>query len=149
MINDVNEPTAANNPFISIFSDEQHIVYRDSTGTVWDSYYDIGYGWFVQQINLGGMTSGPTAAGVPCFSVYNNEQHVTYRDSSGYIRDAYYNGSWNLQQINLSGVTAGTAAVGDPFVSVYNSQHHFVYRDGSGILQDSYYNAGWYLQEIN
>ncbi len=46
------------------------------------------------------MTNGPAVAGDLFVTVYDNQQHFTYRDAKGNIQDCWYGGSWNLQQIN-------------------------------------------------
>jgi hypothetical protein len=149
---------AAGAPFLFVFGQQQHFVYRDAAGTIWDSWYDgVFDNWNLQQINLpGGRTNGPAAAGDPFVSVYNNQQHFAYTDGGGHIQDAWYDGatnSWNLQQINLpGGRTNGPPAVDDPFVSVYNNQQHFTYRDSGGGVQDAWYDGAtgsWNLQQIN
>ena len=41
-------------------------------------------------------------------SVYNDQQHFTYRDQGGNLQDAWYGtNGWHLQQINLGGMTRG------------------------------------------
>jgi hypothetical protein len=91
--------------------------------------------WYRQQINSGGVTTGPVALGEPNSFIYDNQAHVLYRDNAGKIWDSFYNGvarTWNLQQINLGGVTTGSAAVGDPYSFIFNNQAHVLYRDGAG-----------------
>jgi len=109
--------------------------------------------WNMQQINANGLTNGPQTVGYPYVSVYNNQQHVGYRDSKGNIWDSFYRpdtGNWNLQQINNGGVTNGPAAVAGPFVGVYQDQVHFAYIDAAGNIMDSWYNGnGWAVQKIN
>lgn len=89
--------------------------------------------WSLQQINLGGKTSGPKAVGDPFVSVFNGQEHFAYRAEGGAIWDAWYDpGSnhWNLQEINLGGNTGGALAQVGPSVGVYNNQQHFVYVSG-------------------
>ncbi|MBV8277450.1 MAG: hypothetical protein JO170_19625, partial [Verrucomicrobia bacterium] len=157
---------ARGEPFLSVFGQQLHFVYRDGMGIIWDSWYDgVFDNWNLQQINLAGpmnsgRTSGLAAVGDPFVSVYNNQQHFVYRGPAGTILDAWYDGAtatWNLQQINLAaptnnGRTSGPATVSDPFVSVYNNQQHFVYRDATGAIQDAWYDgadASWQVQQIN
>jgi hypothetical protein len=134
---------------------EQHFVYVDSEGTIWDSWYDVeNDNWNLQQINGGGLTDGPPAVVVP-FSADSmglpREGHVPYRDSAGIIWDSWYdveNDNWNLQQINAGGLTNGPPAVVGPFVS----KMHFIYLDAAGLIWDSSYdglNNVWNLQQIN
>jgi C1A family cysteine protease len=141
-------PVAASDLNIAVYNNQHHVAYRDASGVLWDSYYDRG--WFIQQINLGGLTAGPAAVGIPYIATSNlNQQHFVYRDGSGKIWDSWYDGSWHLQQINLGGKTTGPAATGDPVFSVYNNGQHNVYRDNSGKIWDSWYDGNWHLQQIN
>jgi hypothetical protein len=150
-------PVAITAPFVSVFGQQEHVSYRDSGGTIWDSWYDGGSNsWNLQRINgSSGVTSGPTAAQGPFVWVYNQQQHFTYLDSSGTIWDSWYdggNGSWTLQQNNAGGLTSGPPAVGDAFASVFAQQQHLAYRDGSGTIWDAWYDSGsnrWSLQQIN
>ena len=107
--------------------------------------------WSLQQINDGGVTSGPPATGSLFVCDYGDQQHFTYIDGSGNIQDSWYSGSgWNQQKINNGGMTNGPSAASNLFVSVYNNQQHFSYIDGSGNIQDSWYSgSGWNQQKIN
>ena len=97
-------------------------------------------------------------------SVFNDQQHFTYRDQNGNLQDAWYGGgAWHLQQINDangSGATvpgeyiavslATAAAVGGVFVCSFNGQDHFAYLDANGTIQDCWYDgSSWHLQQIN
>ena len=144
------------NPASFIYNNQTHVLYRDVAGKIYDSWYDGGAGhWNLQQINLGGVTSGPAALSDPAPFIYNNQSHVLYRDAAAKIWDSWYDGGtghWNLQQINLGGVTGGPGAVGDPASLIYNNQSHVLYRDASGEVWDSWYDGGtgqWNLQEID
>jgi hypothetical protein len=45
-------PTSTNAPFVSIYNDQQHVVYIDSAdGAVWDIFYDGSGHWNLQKIN--------------------------------------------------------------------------------------------------
>jgi len=87
-----------------MYNQQWHVLYRDADGVVWDSWYDGPAGrWNLQQINAGGLTTGRRAAGDPVTSVYNQQQHVIYRDDDGVLWDSWYDGPnshWNLQKIN-------------------------------------------------
>ncbi len=151
-----NGPAASTDAFVSVFGAQQHFGYRDSTGNVWDAWYDSGKdAWNIQQVNDSGLTSGPTAAAGPGISVYGEQQHFAYLDNSGAIRDAWYDlgsNAWNIQQLTAGGLTDGPAAAGDPFVSVYGQQQHIGYRDANGTIWDAWYDGGsnsWNLQTIN
>jgi hypothetical protein len=166
-------PLASSNPTVSTFQQQQHFVYIDSLGVLWDAWYDgVANKWGLQQINAGGLTNGPAAVSDPVISVFGRQQHFCYLDGRGAIWDSWYDGvsnQWNLQQINLSGLTNGPAAVGPDRVGfftglilippqrhfavwVYNDQQHFTYFDVNGIVWDSWYdgvNGEWNLQQIN
>ena len=112
--------------------------------------------WSLQKISNGIAWSEPGAVEDITYEifvcVYNDQQHFTYRDASGNIQDAWWDGNrWHLQKINNRGMTPGPPAEGDQFVSVYSNQQHFTYRDTSGNIQDCWYDGSgkWNLQQIN
>ena len=171
-------PLATGDPFACVFvpssaphtNGQQHIGYRDFSGTIWNPWYDpVTNKWNLQQINVGGRTNGPPAVGGPFVWAYSNsisgsdfqdQLHFTYRDINGVILDSWYDGAtnnWNLQQINLGGKTDAPQAVGDPFVSVFFAaqqvlQQHIAYRDNAGAIWDCFYDSqsdGWTKQQIN
>ena len=168
-------PLAAGGLFVCVYNDQQHFAYLDGSGNIQDCWYDGSGNWNLQQINNGTgptapgeyvATDGPAAAGDLFVSVYNDQQHFTYRDANGNLQDCWYDGSgnWNLQQINNangSGATvpgeyiatsqATAPAAGGVFVCPYNDQQHFAYLDGSGNIQDCWYDGSgnWNLQQIN
>jgi uncharacterized protein YdeI (BOF family) len=183
-------PPAEGDLFVSVYGGQHHFAYRDASGNIQDVWYD-GSKWDLQQItNAGGL--GPTVLAVPAVpgvpavpavpvvspgttppakgdlfvSVYGGQHHFAYRDASGNIQDAWYDGSeWHPQQITNAGGGGRTvptetglyitspaptpAAKGDLFVSVYGGQHHFAYRDASGNIQDVWYDGSeWHPQQI-
>src|SRR5260370_41243912 len=84
---------------------------QDSTGGVSSIWRNPDGSWSAEQ-NLGGhAASDITAAVVPLamgsslfVSVYDGQQHFTYRDSTGGLQDAWWGGSsWNLQQLSEGG----------------------------------------------
>ena len=155
-------PPAASGLFVSVYNDQQHFAYLTAQGTIMDAWYGNG-GWNLQQINSGTdggpgtpRTDAPAAVDSLFVSVYNDQQHFTYRDAGDNIQDAWYGSDgWHTQQINngaLSGLgkTPGPPALGGLFVSVYNNQQHFVYLAEGGTLVDAWYGTGgWNLQQIN
>jgi hypothetical protein len=153
-----NGPAAAGDPFVSVFGDQQHFVYRDADGAIWDAWFNGDNGtWNIQRINAGadGKTFAPPAVADPFVSVFGQQQHFAYRADGGAIWDAWFNGAndtWNQQQITAGGVTAGPPAAGNPFVSVLGQQQHFVYADAFGVLWDAWFDGGdgtWKLQQVN
>ncbi len=97
-------------------NNQQHFTYRDASGNIQDVWYDGG-GWNLQQLTGTTPTcpqpglctaneqirvfAAPAATGNVFASVYKNQQHVTYRDTSNNIQDVWYDGSggWNLQEL--------------------------------------------------
>jgi hypothetical protein len=141
---------AVGTPFVSAFNDQQHFVFQNNDGVIWDSYYEqADNGWHFQQINYTGIP----ASGGAFVSVFDSadQQHFAYTDSVGNLWDSFYRGnddSWHLQQIN----TGGHTPVDGIFVSAFHDQQHFVWRDGSGSIWDSFYAQGgnsWHFQQIN
>ncbi len=143
-------PPAAGDPAVVSYNDQMHVCYRDTSGLIQDAWYDGHGNWNLQQLTGGGNTDGPTAAGDPALVSYNDQMHVCYRDTSGLIQDAWYDGhgNWNLQQLTGGGNTDGPTAVGNPAPVSYGDQMHVCYRDTSGsllpgvaagLIQDAWY----------
>ena len=162
--------------FVCSFNDQDHFAYLDANGNIQDCWYDGSTGkWNLQQINRGNgptvageyvATNGPAAAGDLFVSVYNGQQHFTYRDQNGNLQDAWYDGgAWHLQQINDANGAGATVpseyiatplatapAAGGVFVCPFNDQDHFAYLDANGNIQDCWYDGStgkWNLQQIN
>lgn len=177
-----NGPASGINLFVTVYNDQQHFTYAYN-GNIQDAWYDGAAGaWNLQQINnptgepaIPGefvATNGPLAMGTALtghlfVSVYNNQQHFTYRDTHGNVQDAWYDGDanqWRLQQINnpnnspaipgeyIATNGPGSFGAGPVFVSIYNNQQHFVYVDVNSNIQDAWYDGSantWNLQQIN
>ena len=138
---------------------EQHFIYVDRDGIIWDASKDfISHNWTLQKINGGGQTNGPaTASSVFAFNFTeptNEQMHYLYLDKSGTIWDSWHDGEkseWNLQQINAGGNTNGPAATGRPFgwqgIVTYDHtggnhfQQHITYRDTNGLIWDAWYQG--------
>ena len=158
--------------FVCQYNDQDHFAYLDVNGNIQDCWYDGS--WNLQQINRGVgatvsgepvMTNGPAVAGDLFVSVYNDQQHFTYRDARGNVQDCWYDGPnnrWNLQQINnangsgatvagepIAAASATAPAVSGLFVCQYGNQDHFAYLDANGHIQDCWYDGSWNLQQIN
>jgi hypothetical protein len=156
--------SAAADPFVSVFSNQQHVGYRDSEGTIWDSWYDpTANTWKLQKINAGGNTTGPAAIAGPSIGVYTNQQHFAYVDTNGNIWDSWYDGdanTWKLQKINAGGNTSGPTAsgrsemgdIGPVSIWVAGSQQHFTYLGMDSVVYDAFWDTSsnsWHLQKIN
>lgn len=141
--------TAVGSPFVSAFNDQQHFVFRNRDGTIWDSYYvRQDNSWHMQPIN----TAGAPAAGDMFVSVFAaaDQQHFVYQDRLGNIWDSFYvrgDDAWRYQPID----THGHVPAGGVVVSAFYDQQHFVWRDGTGRIWDSYFSQAdnnWHFQEI-
>jgi hypothetical protein len=170
--------------FVSVYDGQQHFTYRDSTGGLQDAWWGGRVGIFNNFLREGPWSAGeyviPTHGPEPTpgslfVSVYNDQQHFTYRDHNSNLQDAWWGGgNWHLQQINdangrgatvtndtyIAGdhtlsdhnqlVKATAPAVGGLFVCPYNNQHHFAYLDDRGGIQDVWFDGNnWHLQQIN
>ena len=121
--------TAVGTPFVSAFNDQQHFVFRNRDGTIWDSYYIRGAGWHMQPIN----TAGPPAAGDMFVSVFTaaDQQHFVYQDRLHNIWDSLYvrsQDAWRFNVIDTQNHVPAGAAV----VSAFYDQQHFVWPDAAG-----------------
>jgi hypothetical protein len=86
-----NGSTAAGDPFVAVFNNEFHVVYRGPAGVLLDAWYERASNtWRLQQINLSGLTNGSAAAGDPFVAVFGGEFHVVYRDPAGVLLDAWF-----------------------------------------------------------
>jgi hypothetical protein len=165
----------------SVFLDtQQHFVYRDKEGLVWDSFYEnvSGHGhpqgWNFQQIPTVDSNKNQHFAASDIFvSVFlDTQQHFVYRDKEGLVWDSFYENvsghghpqGWNFQQINTSEHdtdkecgSSPPSAASDVFVSVFlNTQQHFSFRDNSGVIWDYFFenasghghSPGWHCQQI-
>ena len=152
---------AESQPFVCVFTDQQHFTYLDGNGNLQDVWYDGPTNrWNLQQIN-NANGNGPTVPGefiasaeatapaeIGLFvSTFTDQQHFTYRDGNGNLQDVWYDGpnnQWNLQQINnangkgptvpgefIAVPSAPAASLINPFVCTFTDQQHFVYRSGA------------------
>jgi hypothetical protein len=147
--------------FVSAFGDEQHFTYRDASAQLQDAWLD-GNNWHLNQLSDGAAavsgeyvipTAGPMPApGNPFVSVYDDQQHFTYRDFNGTVQDAWRDANgWHLRQINHTDDTGATApAAGGLFVATHNNEHHFTYLDAHGSIHDVWFDSNnWHRQQIN
>jgi hypothetical protein len=149
-------PPAVSGPFIGVFTDQQHFVYLDNQGNIWDSFYIAhNNSWNLQQINKDGNQNWPTAR-IDHVSIWtsNNDtqQHFTYLGMDFAIYDAFWDGNkWSLQKINAGGNTGAPLSESTPFACVFGSQQHIGYSDRDGNLWDCWNdgNGNWTPQQIN
>jgi CubicO group peptidase (beta-lactamase class C family) len=154
-------PPPAGDPFVSVFGQQQHFVYSDLFGVIWDAWHDGGDGqWKLQQINAAGATTAPlladpTDSRAIFVNTLSQQQHFAYGDQTGAIWDVWYDAgtnTWSQQRVNAGDRTKGPAAVSGPFTSVFGQQMHFTYTDEVGGIWDAWYDAAnnaWNLQLIN
>jgi predicted nucleic-acid-binding Zn-ribbon protein len=166
-------PKGISGPVVNSFTghDQQHFVYRDADGIVWDEYYcpgcndaNGGYPWRLQQINCGADSDGscrfkngdavsaaPAADAGPVVVTYaeHDQQHFVFKSADGGIWDVFYcpgcsGAAWRAQRVNMGPLTNAPAAVGAPFVDVYSGhdQMHYVYRAAQGEIWDVFYCPG-------
>jgi hypothetical protein len=78
---------------------EQHVAYPDTTGAIWDLWYDGNPQWHSRKVNLGGETSAPAAIGDICLLYYEGvdtdgtiygQLHFAWQAQGGEIWDAWY-----------------------------------------------------------
>ena len=146
-----NGPTAFGSPNTATYNDQQHVCSVDNGGNIQDAWF-TGAAWTLQQLTgNGGKTNGPAAAGPPDVLSYNGQMHVCYRDTGGWIQDAWWTGgAWTIQQLTgptgSGSKTNGPAAAGDPTTIEFNGQQHVCYRDTSGNIQDVWWSgSAWAL----
>jgi hypothetical protein len=140
---------AGTHPFIWVdpSNTQQHFTYLGSDQAVYDAYWSSNSNsWHLQKITeSGSVTNGPGSAGMPMACIFNQQQHIAYRDSSGNLWDSWYDGSgdWALQKINngTGAETNGGPDAFDPFVWVTGQQQHFTYADSSGTIWDAYWQT--------
>lgn len=129
-----------------------HFTYRDADGGIQD-LWPLRRGekdrWHAQQLNGGGRTAAPLAAGNPSGYFADSTYHVVYRDLDGGVRELAYDGAWRAEWLNLGGMTAAPAAAGDPVQLTLQGRRHVVYRDLDGGLQDVWFDHGWHQRTLN
>jgi hypothetical protein len=144
-----NTKGVAGIPFVSVFHDQQHFVFRDKHGAIWDMFYQKDQNtWSFQQISTNGLPSASNIF-VSAFASAD-QQHFVYTDSTGHIWDSFYRraqGSWDFQPID----SHGSKPVGRIYVSAFYDQQHFVFRDATGTIWDSFQRTddNWNCYQIN
>lgn len=150
-------PAAAKDPSAVLYSNQAHVCYADAEGFIHDVWSNESGPWSTLKLTgTGGLTDGPPAVGNLAVADYANQLHVCYRDKSGNIHDAWYNGStdeWSHQQLTgARGWTHGPPATGNLSVVSYSNpqQMHVCYRDRAGIIRDVWYSGdgGWDVQQL-
>lgn len=113
-----------------------HFTYRDAGGSIQDLWFDRYREkdrWHADQLNNGGLTQAPPAAGDPGGVEFRKIFHVVYRDAVGGVQDLWDDGGWHSLRLNPEGAPL---AAGDPVQLVVGELRHVLYRDGDGTLID-------------
>jgi hypothetical protein len=129
-----------------------HFTYRDRAGSLQDLWFDRHREkdrWHVDQLNNGGRTLAPAAAGDPSGGVFQGAFHVLYRDLAGGIRDLWCDREWHEQLLNQGGATSAPMAAGDPVQLVHQGRHHVLYRDCRGAIQELWFEGVWHTRQLN
>jgi len=129
-----------------------HFTYRDRAGNLQDLWFDRYREkdrWHVDQLNNGGRTLAPAAAGDPSGAEFRGAFHVLYRDQAGGIRDLWFDQEWHARLLNQGGATTAPMAAGDPVQLVHQGRHHVLYRDGGGGIQELWFDQAWHARQLN
>jgi len=129
-----------------------HFTYRDRSGNIQDLWFDRYREkdrWHVDQLNNGGLTLAPAAAGEPNGTTFRGAFHVTYRDLSGGIQALWHDRAWHTELLNQGGATGAPMAAGDPVQVVHRRRRHVLYRDVLGSLQDLWFDGAWHAVQVN
>ena len=129
-----------------------HFTYRDRAGSLQDLWFDRFREkdrWHVDQLNNGGLTLAPPAAGDPSGAEYRGAFHVAYRDLDGGIQDLWFDREWHTLLLTRGGATDAPLAAGDPIQAVHAGTQHVLYRDGAGNLQNLWYDGRWRVERLN
>ncbi len=127
-------PLAAGDPATLVSNSQQHIFYRDTAGDIEHVFWDPNSGQSKEQWagGSGSSTTGPAAAGDPAAMVWNNQQHIFYRDLAGNIQHVLWAPDTGrhveMWSEGTGGSGRGPAAWGDPKTLVANNQQHIFYR---------------------
>jgi len=162
-------PGSALHGYPTEYSSQQHVNYLDASGNVHELVCENGQ-W--QHTNLTTAASAaPAAPGSPLdgyATEYSSQEHVNYLDTSGNVRELYYDGSWHQNNLSalsypLDGVIAGApvAVQGSPldgYVTYFSNQQHVNYIDAAGHVHELYYAdsagpgdgpSGWIDNDLN
>jgi hypothetical protein len=134
------------------FGPQGHFTYRDPAGNLQDLWFDRFREkdrWHVDQLNNGGRTPAPPAAGDPSGVACREGFRVAYRDPAGAVQLISFDRIWQSRQLNLGAATDAPAAAGDPVQMVHAGSQHVLYRDGAGRIQDLRWDGAWKARPLN
>jgi len=145
-------PRAGGDPAILEGEDRDlDLAYPDAAGGIQHLHWGHG-SWTARQLNLGGITEAPAAAGNPILLQGADHQlHCAYRDISGNLHLlTRAKAKWNHVQLNNGGTTSAPLAAGDPAGTVgQGGQLDWVYRNQDASLQHLFLKEGkWGSEEL-
>jgi len=138
------------------YQNQQHNVYRDNNGILWDCWYNgANNGWTFQQINgPGGLCPGASpAVADPVVVQYNGgggqlespTMRVIYTDAGDNLWDCFYDSGdcqWHSDRLNGNGRTSAPGIVGTPCPYVFQdngdsaTELHLISRARDGSIWD-------------
>jgi len=134
------------------YAPQGHFTYRDTGGNIQDLWFDRYREkdrWHADQLNNGGRTTAPAAAGDPSGVEWDGVFHVVYRDHAGGIQDLWAGREWQSRVLNLGDATGAAAAAGDPVQLVHGGVRHVLFRDIRGVIQDLQFDGAWTVAALN
>lgn len=142
-------------PTCAVNSEVLCLYYCDSNGWIHQVTYD-GTSWTPSRVTgpTGALPQAPASVGelASLFVSGSGETNVCFRDASGVVHGAYWNGtSWGLRTFNgaSGGLTDAPAAACDPAAVAINGEVAVCYLDGSwGIYGVSKSGETWSKTEI-
>jgi Peptidase A4 family/Fungal fucose-specific lectin len=162
-------PGSALHGYPTEYNSQQHVNYLDGSGNVHELVFEGGQWQHNNLTTAAGAASAAPGSPLDGYATeYSSQQHVNYLDSSGNVRELYYDGSWHQNNLNalaypLDGVISGApvAVPGGPldgYATEYSEQQHLNYIDGAGHVHELYYAdsgaapdgpSGWIDNDLN
>ncbi len=130
-------------------NNQQHIFYRDRSGSIQHVYWDPDSGphWDTWAAGNGNDKQGPAAAGNPVTMLpggTNNQQHIFYRDLNGNLQHVFWDRDSGMHPEVWAGPAKGQLPlVGEPAAMLpgdTNDQQHVFYRDSKNNLIHVYWD---------
>src|SRR5664279_2321843 len=146
----VPAPSPAGDPATMVANGQEHIFYRDVSGSIWHVFSDPTGKLVLDVLAWAGPTSFtglPPAAGDPTTLVTGSQQHVFYRGNDRNIWQVLWYPGLKVPIRDPNpwggpGSSTDTApAAGDPSVFAWGTQQHVFYRDDQGNIQHVFYDS--------
>lgn len=136
---------------------QQHVNFVGAAGHVRELLY-TGSNWTTNDLtDLSHAITVPGHGALAGYqSLWNNQQHVNFIDSSGQVHELWFQvgGSWSANNLSeLAGATANPAAPWSPlagYVTPWNNQLHVNYIDVNGHIHELWYSnsGGWQHNDL-